>query len=53
MKQDLKIGVRMLLRRPGFTLIVVLTLALGIGSTTAVFSLIHGVLLTPPALRGA
>ena len=48
MIQDLKIGVRMLLKRPGFTLIVVLTLGIGIGSTAAVFSLIQGVLLTPP-----
>ncbi|MEM6793549.1 MAG: ADOP family duplicated permease, partial [Acidobacteriota bacterium] len=38
----------MLSRRPGFTALAVLTLALGIGSTTAVFSLIEGVLLTPP-----
>jgi len=38
----------MLLRRPGFSLLIVLTLALGIGSTSAVFSLIQGVLLTPP-----
>lgn len=45
---DVKVGARMLLRRPGFSLIVVLTLALGIGATSAVFSLIQGVLLTPP-----
>ncbi|MEO1084850.1 MAG: ABC transporter permease, partial [Acidobacteriota bacterium] len=38
----------MLGRRPGFTTLAVLTLVLGIGSTTAVFSLIEGVLLTPP-----
>lgn len=48
MIQDFKIGFRMLSKRPGFTALAVLTLALGIGSTTAVFSLIEGVLLTPP-----
>ncbi len=48
MFQDLRFGVRMLLKQPGFTLIAVLTLSLGIGATSAVFSLIKGVLLTPP-----
>jgi putative ABC transport system permease protein len=48
MFRDLRFGARMLLKQPTFTLIAVITLALGIGATSAVFSLIQGVLLTPP-----
>src|SRR6516164_8439391 len=44
---NLKFAVRQLFKNPGFTFVAVLTLALGIGATTALFSVVYGVLISP------
>ena len=47
LRQDLRYAVRWLAREPGFALLMIITLALGVGATSSVFAIVDGVLLAP------
>ena len=51
--QDIRFGIRQLVKMPGFTLTAILSLALGIGATTAVFSVVYAILLDPYPVQGS
>ena len=51
--QDLRYAIRLIWKSPGFAAVVIITMALGIGANTAVFALLHGLLLRTPAVADA